>query len=312
MTSSWVGTGIPPVAVERLAEAQRTGTWASALSTQEFVAIRSAGFEPAGQVMGTTVQQLGWTRYGTCGYYSYGLQARTRVSGGSGFGSFGPLVQALYDARRLAVSRMRKECEMLGGDGIVGVKLTVGPFVEAGCLEFQAIGTAVRASGGVRPRRPFTSHLTGQDFAKLISAGWVPVDLVLGISIGIRHDDWTVRASTRRLSSGNVEVDAWTELVNQTRHDSRSMLAKDVAHSGGEGVVVSDVALVIRERECATYEGARDHVAEATAIGTSIAHFKRREGGEQPRSLAIMSLDPERRRAARRPAMSDLVPRTPY
>ncbi len=68
---------------------------------------------------------------------------------------------------------------------------------------------------------------------------------------------------------------------------------------GGEGVVVQAMDLRIGERECAAQEGARDHVAEATIIGTAIAHFaKSRRGTERP-SLAILSLDPERRRAAR-------------
>ena len=59
----------------------------------------------------------------------------------------------------------------------------------AGGLEFTALGTAVRARGNTRPKKPFTSHVTGQEFAKLIHAGYVPTGLVLGISIASRHDD---------------------------------------------------------------------------------------------------------------------------
>ena len=88
-------------------------------------------------------------------------------------GSFGPMVQIMYQARRQAIARMTAECEELGGHGVVGVLLTIGSF-PAGGLEFKAIGTAVRAPGGVPLKRPFTSDLSGQDFAKLIMAGWVP------------------------------------------------------------------------------------------------------------------------------------------
>ena len=86
---------------------------------------------------------------------------------------------ALKSARHSAVNRMVQECEGLRGDGIVGVRLTMEPFV-AGGIEVQAIGTAVRADGDKRPPRPFTSDLTGQDFAKLILAGWLPTGLVMG------------------------------------------------------------------------------------------------------------------------------------
>jgi hypothetical protein len=58
--------------------------------------------------------------------------------------------------------------------------------------------------------------------------------------------------------------------------------------------------LRIGEHECPVQEGRRDHVAEATIIGTAIAAFDRRKTRTQgPPPLAIMSLDPQRRQAAR-------------
>ena len=65
---------------------------------------------------------------------------------------------------------MSAECAALGGHGVVGVSLDIGP--SAGGLEFKALGTAVRAPGAIYPKSPFTSHLSGQDFAKLIITGW--------------------------------------------------------------------------------------------------------------------------------------------
>jgi hypothetical protein len=49
-------------------------------------------------------------------------------------------------------------------------------------------------------------------------------------------------------------------------------------------------------------EGRRDHIVEATTIGTAIARFTsstHRDGDGRHRTLAIMSLDPQRRQAAR-------------
>src|SRR5947207_15270196 len=73
-------------------------------------------------------------------------RTRTQVSSRSGFGSFGPLVQAMYEARDKALDRMTAEYEELGGHGVVGVRLTIGAFPAVG-LEFKAIGTAIRAPG---------------------------------------------------------------------------------------------------------------------------------------------------------------------
>src|ERR1019366_8582886 len=222
-----------------------------ALTSDEFAVIRSVGFEPAGQVLGAAVYNIGFTG----GYNCPGAWGSYRDG-------------------------MTAECAKLGGHGVVGVRLTIGSF-PAGGLEFKAIGTAIRAPGappvfsgtkGPRGRTlktPFTSDLTGQDFAKLIMKGWVPAGLALGISIGSRHDDWLTVGQTR-WGAGNAEVVGYTELVNDARHDARQQLEKDVKRLGAEGVVIASMEMRVRERECPVQEGRRDHIVEATNIGTAI------------------------------------------
>jgi uncharacterized protein YbjQ (UPF0145 family) len=302
-----VSEKLPPVAEARMQEIRASGTWGSALTSDEFAAIRAVGFAPVGQVLGAAVYNIGYTGGYNCpgawgGYAGWGqpAQAVTQVSGRGGWGSFGPLVQAMYDARHKAIDRMVAECAQLGGHGVVGVRLTIGSF-PAGGLEFKAIGTAVTAPGAPLPRgrqKPFTSDLSGQDFAKLIMKGWVPAGLVLGISIGSRHDDWLTVGQTR-WGAGNAEVVGYTELVNETRHDSRRHLEADVKRLGAEGVVIADMEMRVRERECPVQEGRRDHIVEVTSIGTGITRFSRAEGRHVGPTLAIMSLDPQRRQVAR-------------
>jgi uncharacterized protein YbjQ (UPF0145 family) len=297
---------LPPAAEARMAEIRSSGTWGSALSADEFAAIKSVGFEPVGQVLGAAVYNIGYTGGFSCpgGWAGYGgyvtpYRSVTAVSGQGASGSFGPMVRTLYRARRQAIGRMEAECAQLGGHGVVGVMLTIGGF-PAGGLEFKAIGTAVRAPGGVPLRQPFTSDLSGQDFAKLIMAGWVPAGLALGISVGARHDDWLTVNQTS-WASGNAEVSSYTELVNMTRHDARVQLEHEVRRMGAEGVVVRTMDLRIRERECPMQEHRRDHIAEVTIIGTATARFTRSGAGQDRRrqSLPILSLDPQRRQAAR-------------
>jgi uncharacterized protein YbjQ (UPF0145 family) len=308
-----VSNDLPASAEARMAEIRRSGTWGSALTSDEFAAIRSVGFEPVGQVLGACVYSIGFTGGYACpgawGSWGYGAPVRTttQVSSRGGYGSYGPLVKAMYEARHKALDRMTAECEELGGHGVVGVRLTIGPF-PAGGLEFKAIGTAIRAPG-VGPvstwsgrrghrHRPFTSDLSGQDFSKLIMKGWVPAGLALGISIGSRHDDWLTVGQTR-WGAGNAEVTGYTELVNDARHDARQQLARDVTRLGGEGVVIAEMDMRVRERECPVQEGRRDHIVEATTIGTAIVRFTRQEQRQARPTLAIMSLDPQRRQAAR-------------
>jgi uncharacterized protein YbjQ (UPF0145 family) len=286
-------------------EIRRSGTWGSALSTNEFAAIRGVGFEPAGQVLGAAVYNVGYTGGFSCpgawaGYSGYGMPVSgvTSVSSDGSLGSYGPMVQTLYHARRTAIARMSEECAELGGHGVVGVRLSLGSFLLGG-LEFTAIGTAVRVAGAAPGRpAPFTSGLSGQDFAKLIMAGWVPAGLALGVSIGLRHDD---RATTRqvRWASGNAEVAGWTELVSQARRDARRRLEGDVERLGAEGVVIATMRVRVRERDCPGQVGRRDHLAEATLIGTAIVRFARAGPRPGPQPLAVISVDPRRRGAGR-------------
>ena len=290
-----------------MAEIRQSGTWGSALSADEFTAIRSVGFEAVGQVLGAAVYNLGFTGgYGCAGawtgYYNsplaFGpLQSVTQTSSQGGLTTFAPMVRALYEARHAAINRMVAECAALGGHGIVGVQLTIGRF-PAGGLEFKAIGTAVRAPGAPPLREPFTSDLSGQDFAKLITRGFVPAGLALGISVAARHDDWLTVGQTR-WSAGNAEVTGYTELVHEGRHDARVQLERDVRRIGAEGVVIADMNLRISERECPMQEGARDHIVETTIIGTAIVRFSAGQNPTGKPTIAVLSLDPQRRQAAR-------------
>jgi uncharacterized protein YbjQ (UPF0145 family) len=286
-----------------MAALRASGTWGSALTADEFAAIRSAGFEPVGQVFGAAVYSAGsasgFDCPGVSGSSGDGSPPRpaTRVSG-RGVGAFGPLVQAMDQARHTAVGRMITECAELGGHGVVGVHVSRGTFPLGG-QQFTVIGTAVRAPGAAHGQPvPFTSDVSGQDFAKLIMTGWVPVGLVLGISIGSRHDDRNT-ARQARWGSGNAEVAGWTDLVSQSRHDARRQLESDVKRLGAEGVVIATMQMQVRQRDCPATVGRHDHIVEATLMGTAVARFSRAKQRHDGPALPVVSLDPRRRQAAR-------------
>jgi uncharacterized protein YbjQ (UPF0145 family) len=286
-----------------MAQIRSSGTWGSVLTSDEFAAIRGVGFEPVGQVFGAAVYSVGCTEYDCPGAGGSDGQAGpavpvTQVPGRGGPGSFGPLVQAMGQARHTAIGRMTAECGELGGHGVVGVRVSRGSFPLGG-PQFVAIGTAVRAPGAAHgPAVPFISGLSGQDFAKLIMAGWVPAGLVAAISIGSRHDDRNTARQTR-WRAGNAEVAGWTELVSQARHDARRQAEGEVRRLGADGVVIASMDMRVRERDCPAQVGRRDHIVEATLLGTAIARFSPAGQRHAGPALAIMSLDPQRRQAAR-------------
>jgi uncharacterized protein YbjQ (UPF0145 family) len=186
---------------------------------------------------------------------------------------------------------MQAEAAKVGGDGVVAVRLTVAPFEGAG-VEFRALGTAVRADGGVRPRHPFTSDLSGQEFGQLLAAGWVPAGLLLGIAVMVRHDDWRTRQQLGSWSWTNQEVDGYTELVADARGAVRQRLRADTARYGdGATAVVRDMSLRISERPCsATGNDGHDHLAEAMVVGTAIVPFRHRGGNAPVSPLPVLRL----------------------
>lgn len=338
-SASLLASGHLPVrAQERVDRLRRGSAFTSDLSTSEFAAIRSVGFDPVGQVLGTCVYQIGYAGTWQCGVYGrLGLGGTGGLGGIGGLGGMGglgrllggtpggfagplsfpgtpaprgrsgapdyaglppaglaePLVHALREARLLAAGRMREECAALGGDGVVAVRLSIAPFPGSRALEFRAIGTAVRSRGPIRPTAPFLSALSGQDFAKLVTDGWIACGLAFGIAVVVRHDDWLTRSASS-WSANNVEVPGYTALVQEARDRARDALSQDVQAAGAEGVVVDNMGLRIHEQECAAVEGGRDHLAEATVLGTAVARFqtahRRREG-----TLPILRLDASRR-----------------
>jgi uncharacterized protein YbjQ (UPF0145 family) len=273
---------LPSAARARLADIKAHRTWGSSLEVAEFAAISRVGFEPVGQVLGAAVFNVGAPGdeecpYGLAVYRGEGTPAYRGPAGGgmrlgtgpaaapmgaAAIGSARPLVATMYRARREAIRRMTAECAALGGLGVIGVKLTVGSFGgDEDILEFSAFGTAIRAP-------------SGQDFTKLVAHGWVPVGLALGVAVGYRHDDWLTRGQTR-WSAGNVEVEGYSYLVRQVRTDARNELELDLGRMGAEGVVVRDMETKISERRCPIVPFGRDHVVEATIVGTALAQFAR-------------------------------------
>ncbi len=163
------GQAIPAHAHERLAAMRQRRFFTSDLSVNEFLLVKEAGFQPLGLVMGSSI-------------YSIGAQHLAQAQPGE----IGPLTQALYQSRELAMERMEAEADELGADGIVAMRLTVAVHAwGTNIIEFLAIGTAVKHEGSNGAYRtpdgkPFTSDLSGQDFWTILNAGYRPLGFVMG------------------------------------------------------------------------------------------------------------------------------------
>lgn len=296
MMTDWSGQGLPPAAEARVARARAGGPWASLLTIAGETGLEQCGFRPVGEVMGCVVEHIGWQGWGGCGYvptmggFGGGFLGTVSTAAPQSYVGFGPYLAALYSGYDTALLRMLTECQGLGGDGVVGVTLRVNHLGNDN-REFVCYGTAVRAEGTRRPASLFSSLLPGQDVAKLLHAGWVPVSIVVGLSIAIRHDDWATRQQATMMA-GNTEVSGYSELVHHVRSDARHEFASRTATYGADGAILSSMGLNIWEQEMG--ENHRDHVALASVLGTAVARFH--AGAAAPtRSITVLPLDTARR-----------------
>jgi len=254
VTSDAEQLGLPQDAMRRLAEmkpGQASSLFTSDLSVNEFLLVREAGFRPLGLVLGSSIYHVG---------FQFGRWSKNQ--------ELDTLTQAMYHARELAMTRMEAEAELLGADGIVGVRLDI-EFKEFGndLAEFLAVGTAVKAddpppNGTWRNKhnKPFTSDLSGQDFWTLVQAGYAPLGMVMGSCVyHIAHQRfWQAMGNIGQ----NAEIPQFTEALYDARELAMSRMQAEAEALSAEGIVgVQLLSLPHR------WGG---HTTEFFAIGTAV------------------------------------------
>jgi uncharacterized protein YbjQ (UPF0145 family) len=262
---------LPPDARKRLSEAEGKGgaraVFTSDLSVNEFLLVKDCGFTPVGLVFGSSI-------------YHIGLQGRSWGKSQEVEG----LTQAMYTARELAMSRMEAEADLLGADGVVGVRLDLN-FYDWGehSAEFIAVGTAVVSQDGTSHRtvegKPFTSDLSGQDFWTLRKAGYSPVGLVLGTCVyHVSHQG----IGTKLAQVGrNQELANYTQALYEARELAMERMQVEAEKLAANGIVG------VRLEEKSHFWGS--HVIEFLAIGTSVRETT--VAGTAPVPQMVLSLD---------------------
>jgi uncharacterized protein YbjQ (UPF0145 family) len=208
--------------------------------------------------------------------------------------------QALYHARSLALGRLLQEATALGAHGVIGVRLEHKEYEwGANLLEFSALGTAVRLRNwqGKLPL-PFTSDLSGQEFLKVLHAGYVPVTLAMGCVAYYIYTTWSDEYSKR--SWVNQEMSAYTQGVYRARHLAFSRMSDDARRVHAEGVIGSDVHMKVEEVTAYRRrpysnesEAVEDYIVEFFAFGTTVAAISEKHEVPKPRLVVDLEDHPK-------------------
>jgi uncharacterized protein YbjQ (UPF0145 family) len=265
----------PQAADTRLAHtagAAPGGVFTSDLSVSEYALLGEAGFEPLCFVVGSSIYHVGLQ----VGRWSQNMELQV-------------LTQAMYNARELAMARMRSEADHLGADGIVGVQLRMQMYAWGqDVLEFVATGTAVKALSGTGAHRApdgraFTSDLSAQDFFRLLAAGAVPVAFVLGTCVyHIAHQSLM---QTLRQAGANQEMILFTQGVYEARELALSRMQAEAGAASASGIVGVNIAV--------SNHVWGEHATEFLATGTGIRRLadEHRLPDTTPRPTFTLTLD---------------------
>ena len=271
--------GIPSGARARLEElGQRAGQanaiFTSNLAPDELALLRRHGFRPRGLVTGSAVWHVG---------QAYGHQKDCEIFELSG---------AYDQATALAVNRMKQERDLIGAQGVVGVRLTmVRHEWSAKLVEVQVMGTAVEAPEALRAETPWLSDLSGQEWWALHSSGFDAIDLVWGYCTWFLYT--TAYDEQICQSWNNVELTHWSEGLSKARSVALTNMyqkAWDDRADGITGVTIDRKLYEVKLRgayEDPAFER-EHHNLSISIIGTSVRD--RREPQKRGKTAFVLSL----------------------
>jgi len=182
-----------------------------------------AGFEPKRFVFGNVAYSIGLGG-GLIGI----LKSLQR-------GEIKEFSQIFNETRHLALKRIKAEAREAGANAVVGIKTSILPF--AGMQEMVMIGTASKHPAlpiGFN-QNPITSDLTNDEMWGLMNQGYMPVQLVLGVSVYSLGLVGGITSFFKSFVRG--EIHELTTLIYEAREEALAHIAEEARRYSADQVV---------------------------------------------------------------------------
>jgi len=165
--------------------------------------------------------------------YSIGL-------GGSIAGGFKSLARGevrqfteIFDrTRHLALNRLTDEAKRCGANAVVGIETTISPLL--GAQEMMMVGTASRHPL-IDSALPVTSDMTNEEMWNMVNVGFLPLRLVMGVSVYSLGLKGGIFSTLQSLGGG--EVAGLTEILYEAREKALARIEADAERCGADEVV---------------------------------------------------------------------------
>jgi uncharacterized protein YbjQ (UPF0145 family) len=198
-------------------------SFSSSADGQELYCQMDAGFRPIKFVFGNVAYSIG-----IGGGLLGALKSMAR-------GEVEQYSQVFNETRHHALERIRTEARAAGANSVVGIQTSIIPF--QGMQEMVMIGTASHhpALPPQFAQRPVTSDLTNEEMWNLVHMGYMPLELVLGVSVYSLGIVGGITSAFKGLARG--EINELTTLIYEARENAIARIARDATACGADDVV---------------------------------------------------------------------------
>ena len=199
-------------------EVGELGEFSTSSGGQELYCQLDAGFKPIHFAFGNVAYSIG-VGGGIGGFLqSFGRGEVTQFS------------EVFNKTRHLALERIEADAKSYGANAVVGIRTSILPLM--GTTEMLMIGTASHhpVLGAEYNERPITSHLTCQEMWNLMHLGYMPIRLVLGVSVYSLGITGGIKAALRGFIRG--EITELTTLIYDARENAILQIAKEADACG--------------------------------------------------------------------------------
>ena len=196
--------------------------FSTSADAQQLYCQMDSGFDPLHFVFGNVA-------------YSIGL-------GGNISGAFRKLARGevpqytqIFDrTRHLALERIVANAKQHGANAVLGIQTTISSLM--GTQEMMMVGTAAKHPAlNDRFADPVTSDMTNEELWNMVSLGYMPLKLVMGVSVYSLGLAGGILASLKSLGGG--EVKGLTDILYEAREKALSRIERDAEACGADEVI---------------------------------------------------------------------------
>lgn len=196
--------------------------FSTSANAQELYCQLDAGFKPHSFVFSNVAYSIGMG--GTIKGALRGLRR----------GEVSQYTEIFEKTRHLALERIKNEAKQVGANAVIGIQTSIVPLL--GTQEMMMLGTASSHAALTNfANDPVTSDMTNEEMWNLVNIGYVPIQLVMGVSVYSLGLTAGITSSIKSLIGGKVE--SLTEVLYEAREKALKRLEDAAEKCGADRVV---------------------------------------------------------------------------